>query len=812
MITWNTPAGSLGTLKELEYNEIAINAIDSNSETVSYIRLSGELPSGMYITGAGVIKGVPTITLDTDARSVSYTFTVRAATPVGDVADRTYSIVISNQSTLTIIPSDLYLSVFDDGKLLSYQFNATNENPNANLVWSVVSGQLPRDLRTGDPINLSSSGLLSGRIDRLIDTSGVTAGYDVESDDAYPYDFSNVSRNKRYTFQIQVTDGFSVAKSYVSINVVSKAHYTADNTITVINDTALTVDADNHYVPIITTDPSVIPTLQAGNKFTFKFDAIDPEDSVIYWSAVDLPNGFTLSSVTGYLSLTVPSQVEEEKTYTFTVYAYKRDNPTYISTPLVVNITTVRDINNYITWTSPSELGTIVNGKVSELSVSAISNLGQGITFTKTDGQLPEGLSLEPNGTITGRTSFQYFSLDGDTCNINVEDTSGIVTGMTVEGVGVASGSIVTAVIDDHEVSVSPAIFSTEGTELTFANLITSTEHITSTTSLSTTTSIDGGTTTFDCKFTFTAEAITDDSTISSTRDFTITIDNYNRAPYENLYLKALPTIGQRQLFNGIMSNADIFPPSLIYRSTDPWFGTASDIKMLFLPGLTASSLSEYANAVQYNHYNKRINFSSVKTARAVDQNFNTKYEVVYLEVYDNAMGAALSQEPAISQYYLYGNDSFHTLYPNSFGNMSFRLGSGIGFTNRGALPDWMTSPQEDGTVLGLTRAVVLAYTVPGASKLIAYRLKNSGINFNSIDFVSDRYELDQTLSQYYDTATNSFIGSTYVRTHVTHDSYWASITGTVDEYIPGPQTSHTVLGDEEVDKYIKFPQTGVYR
>jgi hypothetical protein len=208
---------------------------------------------------------------------------------------------------------------------------------------------------------------------------------------------------------------------------------------------------------------------------------------------------------------------------------------------------------------------------------------------------------------------------------------------------------------------------------------------------------------------------------------------------------------------------------------------------MLFLPGLTASSLSEYANAIQYNHFNKRINFGNVKTARAVDQNFNTKYEVVYLEVADNAMGAALSQEPAISQYYLYGNDSFHTIYPNSFGNMSYRLSANIGFTNRGALPDWMTSPQEDGGVLGLTRAVVLAYTVPGAAKLIAYRLKNSGIN-------------------------NSFIGSTYVRTHVTHDSYWASITGTVDEYIPGPQTSHTVLGDEEVDKYIKFPQTGVYR
>lgn len=815
MIIWNTTQGSLGTLKELEYNEIALSATDSDNEPLSYIRQSGDLPSGMYVTVDGIIKGVPTITATTSERSVAYSFTVRAATPNGVVADRSFSIVITNQSTLTIVPNDLYLSVFDDGKFLQYQFNATSENPNAPLSWTIISGEVPNDLRTGQPITLSPNGLLSGYIDRLIDTTGASEGYDVETDDSFPYDFNNISRSKVYNFQIQVSDGFVVSKAYVRLNVVSKAHYTADNSITVINDTNLTVDADNHYVPIIITDVTTIPTLQAGNKFTFKFDAIDPEDDVVYWSGNNIPNGFTLSSVTGWLVGTAPAQTEEQKTYTFTVRAYKRDNPLYISTPLTVNILVIKDFSNYITWTSPSNLGALVNGQVSELSISAVSNLAKEIEYSITNGSLPTGLELLSGGDIIGRTSFQYFTLDGKSCDIMVEDATNITVGMTVEGVGVASGSLVTALIDGHTVTVAPAIYATEGTELTFRNLMLSTEKITRTTSLSTTTNIDGGSTSFDCTFNFTAQALATDLTVSDTKDFTISINNYNRAPYENVYLRALPSIDQRQLFSSIISNTDIFPNNLIYRSDDPWFGKATDIKMLFLPGMTASNLGTFATAIQNNHYNKKINFGNIKTARAVDSNFNTKYEVVYLEVADSNAGAVLSMEPAISDFYHYGTQSYHTIYPNSFSNMTYRLGSGVGFTNRGALPDWMTSPQEDGKVLGLTRAVVLAYTIPGASKLIAYRLNTSGINFNNISFVADRYQLDDLLSQYYDTETNSFTNTDYVRTLVTHDAGWAAITGTTIEAIPGPQTATNpdiYAVPETNDKYIKFTQFGVYR
>ena len=64
---------------------------------------------------------------------------------------------------------------------------------------------------------------------------------------------------------------------------------------------------------------------------------------------------------------------------------------------------------------------------------------------------------------------------------------------------------------------------------------------------------------------------------------------------------------------------------------------------------------------------------------------------------------------------------------------------------------------QDDGNVLGLIRCAVLAYTQPGASKLIAYRLQNSNFEINLIPFVADRYQWDNYLSQFYNTETNSF-------------------------------------------------------
>jgi hypothetical protein len=425
------------------------------------------------------------------------------------------------------------------------------------------------------------------------------------------------------------------------------------------------------------------------------------DESKFDQSPMSIAEGITMDIDSGWLTGRLPSLTANETNYLFEVLVYKRDYPAY-QTSKLFTLTVLGDLNNKINWITPSDLGTIENGRVSDLSISAISTKGKNIQYSLTANsaqRLPQGLKLTLSGLISGRVSFELFSLD--------------------QGTTYLDGTI-----------------------------------------------LGEATTTFDNTYTFTVTARDYDNSITSDRTFTIRVLNRNNTPYEDLYLKALPSKEQRAQFTSIMHNDSIFPPNLIYRNDDPFFGRAKDIKTLFLPGLNPSLLSEYAAAVATNHYEKRITLGNVKTAVARDSNFNIKYEVVYLEVTDDntnafGQGPADIQFPAIATpYYDYEGNAYTTAYPNSFNNMKDVTVAALGYANKGALPDWMTSRQANGFILGFTRAVVLAYTVPGASSLIAYRFAQQNFNVNEIDFTVDRYQVDNIYSANYDITAGAFITS----------------------------------------------------
>jgi hypothetical protein len=402
--------------------------------------------------------------------------------------------------------------------------------------------------------------------------------------------------------------------------------------------------------------------------------------------ALSLPTGLSLEETTGWITGQLPTQTVNQIDYQFEIIAYKRDDPTYQDSQLYT-LTVLGDLNNRIDWISESNLGSIENGKISDLFVKAISTKGKTLRYTfKANGsiRLPQGLTLTSGGLLAGRVSFELFGLD-------------------------------------------------QGT-----------------------TTLDNRKTTFDNTYTFTITASDYEGTISSDRTFTIRVAERNIKPYEDLYLKALTNASQRDQFNQLMQNQNIFPIDLIYRNEDPNFGLAKGIKTLFLPGLEPSTLAEYTITASINHFTKRILLGDIKTAVVVDSNFNTKYEVVYVELLDentNGLGEYPNslQTPEITNPYYDLNGIPYTIAtPNAFGNMTETM-SIIDFANKGALPDWMTSRQPDGRVLGFTRAVVLAYTVPNASDIMAYRLRQSGISLNEFDFTVDRYQIDKNYSDNYE-------------------------------------------------------------
>ena len=514
-------------------------------------------------------------------------------------------------------------------------------------------------------------------------------------------------------------------------------------------------------------------------------------------STLAAPGNLMIDSGSGWITGYLPTQTENEVNYSFEVQVSKTDYPGY-TTSQQYNLDVLGDLNNYITWITPSYLGTIDNGAVSELSVEAVSSKNKALYYTYTPGaliKLPQGLELTTQGYLSGRVSFEVFRVDAGQTTFDVTNSNkGVYTAPT----------------------------------------------------------------TFDTTYEFSITATTYDQTVALSQTFILVVSDINTAPYENLYLKALLPSYQRVQFQQILQDRSVFPPSMIYRSEDPYYGLATDIKFLFLAGLNPSTLSSYAEAIRHNTFTKRVNFGSVKTAVATDGSYDVQeitsgniigtysdtigfiplpqyvneyptantqpagttqsnqhviYEVVYLTVSDDnttnlGFGPPDTEYPAIANpYETYGNaygvvNGYVVAYPNSFENMANVVVNSLGYENQGALPTWMTSIQPNGTVPGFVKAVVLAYTEPGASSTIAYRFQQAGYQFNQFNFVVDRYLLNNSYTANYDVMANAFVTSTattFDRYPSLEDTY--TNIGSVDYAVSIPFESINERAIDEINK-----------
>jgi hypothetical protein len=89
-------------------------------------------------------------------------------------------------------------------------------------------------------------------------------------------------------------------------------------------------------------------------------------------------------------------------------------------------------------------------------------------------------------------------------------------------------------------------------------------------------------------------------------------------------------------------------------------------------------------------------------------------------------------------------SDSDHQrIFPNSIKNMRSRIRD-IGDRDRELLPLWMRSIQDRASYeTGYVKALPLCFAKPGSSDAVMARIRASGFDFKSIDFVADRYIID---------------------------------------------------------------------
>jgi hypothetical protein len=835
---WQTPSGSLGVIPEGVFYRVPVEAVAGPTENVYFKLIAGELPDGIQVNINGFIEGVPHTVISVQgvptevSRDVTSTFAIRAYTErvvngvrvVDRLADRTFSLTVTGQDVPEFVTPPGNIGTFYDGSEVSIQIVFTDTDPDDKITVRVLAGELPPGL-----VLNPRTGLISGVIAPLIGTPGTaTAGYDATQYGEYPFDFSTRSTSKNFQFSLAITDGKETNVATYEIYVYSKDSMSADTTDFTADNTFITADIIPTRTPILITPPGFLGRVRADNFYAFKFDAIDFDGDPIEYSittgagigfdplprndsfnfdpgsydfdgegfdrgAFSLPPGLQIDSNTGWFYGYIPDQGATEFTYRFAIRVYKKDNPSIISEFYYFTITITGDVETEVIWITPEDLGTINNGAISTLGVEAYNVGGRALSYRLESGsnsKLPQGLTLQPSGNITGRVSFNTFALDGGTTTFdtNLNTRLGILSttfdtkfSFTVnayasqtEQVGYQVNSIIiinggSGYVSQPTVTISAPPDVADSVQAT-AGIVTIQGGVITAIALGNpgrgyttppTVTITGGGGAGASAVTNVIES-TLTNAVSVFKRFTVTINREFNHPYESLYVKCMPPESDRQLIDQLIQNQDLIPNNLVYRSDDPNFGVAKSVIYNHAFGLTAANIEDYVASLDINHYWKNLTLGQISTARALDSNGNVLYEVVYSKIIDDLVNNdGESVDKSLTLPYPVTLDdatTVSTVYPNSLVNMRDQVIDTVGQISP-ALPLWMTSKQTDGRVLGFVPAWVIAYVKPGQSGRVSYNIRTQfGDQLNLIDYKVDRYELDRSQTYDWDPNTDKWI------------------------------------------------------
>lgn len=824
---WITPVGSLGTIPEGIFYRIPLQA-EAGDQDVLFRLIAGQLPAGVQITTNGFIEGTPKNIVNIQgvatevAEDVTSRFAIRAYTTrsvngrviVDRLADRTFEITVTGQDAPDFVTPAGLVGTFYDGSTVSIQIQVEDTDPNENLRVNLISGALPPGLA------VDQTGLIAGAILPLTGPPGTApAGYDATQYDQFPFDFSTRSTSTNYQFTLEVTDGKDPNVRTFEIFVYSKDSMSADTTDFTADNTFITADVVPSRTPVLITPPGDLGTVRADNFYAFKFDAVDFDGDPIEYSittgagigydetlfdetgigfdrgAFSLPPGLQINSDTGWFYGYIPDQGASQLTYRFAIRVLKKNNPIFISDFYYFTITITGDIDTEVIWLTPPNLGVINNGAISTLAVEAVNVGGRSLQYrlaSGTNSRLPQGLELFPSGHIVGRVSFNTFALDGGTttfdknldARLDINETTFDLQfrftvnafaaqseqlGYQVSNINIVNGGSGYTSQPTVTISAPPstenAIQATTGVVTIVSGVITAIEignpgqgYL----SPPTVTITGGGGSGATATVNIIESNIT--NAVSVFRDFTITVNRAFNQPYETLYIQAMPPLQDRALIDQLVQNQDIIPENLVYRADDPNFGVASKVIYDHAYGLTASTIEEYVNSLDLNHYWKNLVLGPVRTAQALDSRGNVLYEVVYSEIIDNLVN---DQDQSVGKsvtlpYPIESPDSTEitTVYPNSLDNMRTQVVDTVGQISP-ALPLWMLSKQSNGQVLGFVPAWVICYARPGTSGRIVYNIREQfGEQLNLVDYKVDRYELDRSQTRNWDPENDQWIPS----------------------------------------------------
>lgn len=154
-----------------------------------------------------------------------------------------------------------------------------------------------------------------------------------------------------------------------------------------------------------------------------------PDSRVIYVGTPSIhPNGLSLDPKTGELYGIIPYQPAFSQSYRFTIRVIKTDTQTGLTTyaDQIFILTIKGDIDSFIQYISPSSLGVLFPGQISELSVVAQNvHSNSSVIYEIVGGILPPGLTLNDDGSIQGTVDYgKYTTFDSGILTIDQNTTT----------------------------------------------------------------------------------------------------------------------------------------------------------------------------------------------------------------------------------------------------------------------------------------------------------------------------------------------------------------------------------------------------
>lgn len=726
---WTTSAGSLGTVQERTTQSFTLQATD----TTSFTLISGTLPGGLRLENNAIV-GTPFEVSDTTTSK----FVIRASNSEGSI-DRTFHITVEGEDAPFWLTPEGTLPVGPQGELfilnrsiVDYQLSANDTDLTAGETLEYYLDDLFGELPPG--LSLSKDGKISGIIEAelTVDYKASSTNYDRQQYDQFPFDYGGGDDgsgapkylNRFYEFFVTVSDGVTRARRRFRIFVVNEQNFRSD-TLAIQADTETFISSATYLRTPLWLTTGNLGVRRANNFITIPLEVYDPNKfsgAVTYElinnadsSESKLPPGMTLDTANGVLFGKVPYQPAVTETYTFTVQIKRQD---VYSTESVVHarqfiLKIQGEVDSTITFTSSELLGTLSPNQTSTLRINATTILSNAdIRYSFVSGTLPPGIILSGGGELIGKIN-------------QFETEAGAKDGLTtIDLTGFGLNSFI----------------------------------------------LDGGTTSIDREFRFTVQARDYYQQSAVEKQFRIRVTADTLTQYSNIFLQPLLPKTKRQYYYDFITDNTVFPDNILYRPNDPSFGTQNEIKMLLQYGIETLKIEEYVPALVRNFHRKDFKFGDVKIATANDAEDNLIYEIVYVELFDDAEktnGSVTSQVDITDANVnlTIDTDQFKAstniitidqlvrrfLYPNSVSNMQQRLrelipagDSTIININEKFIPLWMSSTQTTtGTALGYTKAVPIAYAKPGFGATILENIQNSGFDFKNINFEVDRLTID---------------------------------------------------------------------